>query len=153
MTEIMSGLFIGDERYAMAPDVLEYDCVINVTSEVPFSKLLLPQTSRLQVDVLDVGGQRQQEVMHASFQKCCSHIEANLRNGKRVLVHCAEGKQRSCAITVSYLMYIGMDYEAAKELLTRHHKQAFDYGEHCHFHDALSAWKEHAIKWPNRYGQ
>jgi protein-tyrosine phosphatase len=142
MSEIIPGLYIGDEHTAMAPDVLEYGCVINATSEVPNSRFIPSETITLRIDVLDVASEGEQDVMFMALRKACDVIHQNLMAGKKVLVHCAEGKQRSCAVVTAYLMFTGKSYPDALTLIRERHRRAFDYGTHFHFDVALAEWEK-----------
>lgn len=139
-SEIIAELSVGDERSAMAPDVHDFGCIVNATNEVPFSKLMHPDTIRMRIDVLDVGGDGEQDVLLANLPGACSLIRECREKGIRVLVHCAESKQRSCTVVVAYLMYEGLCYSDAMELMKKRHEKAFDYGSYVHFQTALDKW-------------
>lgn len=125
----------------MAPEVLEFGCVINCTSEVPFSSLLPETTARFQIDVMDLGDASEQEIMLDAFPDVCRFIHENLNS--KVLVHCAEGKQRSCMVVAAYLIYTGIVHTVkdAKRIIQDHHPIAFDHGTLYHFSQALGQWE------------
>ena len=141
MAEIIGGLFIGDEHTAMAPEVLDFGCVINATSEVPYSRFISSETITLRINVLDVNQGGEQDAMFIALFDACDIIHKSLMAGKKVLVHCAEAKQRSCAVVTAYLMFRGMGHLDALALVIRKHEQAFDYGDHFHFKAALAKWE------------
>lgn len=49
--------------------------------------------------------------------ECTGFIREQLRQGRRVLVHCAEGISRSCVIGTAYLYECGMSFDEAVELI------------------------------------
>ncbi len=49
--------------------------------------------------------------------ECTAFIREQLRQGRRVLVHCAEGISRSCVIGTAYLYECGMSLDEAVELI------------------------------------
>jgi histidinol-phosphate aminotransferase len=49
--------------------------------------------------------------------ECTEFIREQLQSGQRVLVHCAEGISRSCAIGAAYLYECGMSLDEALELI------------------------------------
>ncbi|KAF7422204.1 hypothetical protein PC9H_010360 [Pleurotus ostreatus] len=54
------------------------------------------------------------------LEAVCEHIEAALRSGRNVLIHCQQGVSRSPAIAIAYLIRnLGMTYDAAHALLKR----------------------------------
>jgi len=52
------------------------------------------------VQVRDV----EDENIAAHFEDACSFIEQAEKEGKTILVHCFEGKSRSAAVVLAYLM-------------------------------------------------
>jgi histidinol-phosphate aminotransferase len=49
--------------------------------------------------------------------ECTQFIHEQLRLGRRVLIHCAEGISRSCVIGAAYLYECGMSLDEAIELI------------------------------------
>ncbi|KAJ8503211.1 hypothetical protein ONZ45_g11064 [Pleurotus djamor] len=54
------------------------------------------------------------------LEAVCNHIDAALRSGRSVLVHCQQGVSRSPAIVIAYLIRnLGMSFDTAYALLKR----------------------------------
>jgi histidinol-phosphate aminotransferase len=49
--------------------------------------------------------------------ECTQFVHEQLRSGRRVLIHCAEGISRSCVIGAAYLYECGMSLDEALELI------------------------------------
>lgn len=103
-TEILPNLFIGDASAAMAPDVHIFQVIVNVSREVPFSKLLEADVETARFDVLDEGDLSEQDTMVKLIPQATALIESARQQGKAVLVHCLEGKVRSATIVTAYIM-------------------------------------------------
>ena len=143
MSEILKNVFIGDAHDAMYPNVSKFRCVINVSREVPFSKLLRKDVATMRIDVLDEGFRSEQDALFSSFDAACKLIDRCRANDVDVLVHCLEGKMRSCSVLAAYLMGLGMTLEDSKREVRCKHEKAFDYGCYSHFEDALHKWAVH----------
>lgn len=127
----------------MYPNVNKFRCVINVSREVPFSKLVREDVTTMRIDVLDEGFRSEQDALFGSFDAACKLIDWCKENGFDVLVHCLEGKMRSCSVLAAYLISLGMTLEDSKREIRRKHEKAFDYGCYSHFEDALRKWAIH----------
>lgn len=140
--EVLNGLYIGDERSAMYPDVSKYTGVINVSHEVPFSSMLGEDVKRKRFDVSDIGSDNEQLIMLNIFSEAIVLMDDWLQHPP-VLIHCAEGKQRSVAVVTAYIMYLlQIPVEGAKKAVQTAYRRAFDHGTYCHFDNALTFWDE-----------
>lgn len=69
-----------------------------------------------------------------------------MASGRPVLVHCVEGKQRSCAVVAAYLIRaMAITASQAKAFLLDKRPEAFDGGGRVTFAPALERW-ESAIR-------
>ncbi len=143
--EILPNLFIGDASAAMAPDVYEFKVIVNVSREVPFSKLLEPDVETVRFDVLDKGDLSEQETMLKIIPKAVDVIHKAREQCKTVLVHCLEGKMRSATIVTAYIMQANAwTLNDAKDFVRAKHRPAFDFGCYSHFEEALQKWQSSA---------
>lgn len=140
--EVIKGLFVGDEYDALNSSFLEtFACIINVTRESPFSKLLPQSIETLRLPIYDLGDSSEQQLMLQHFEVGTSLIHRHLSGDRTVLVHCMMGMQRSCALVAAYLIkYCKLSKAVALALILSCRPLAFDNGTHVHFNDALSAW-------------
>ncbi|KAG0630292.1 hypothetical protein M758_1G167900 [Ceratodon purpureus] len=141
-SQILPLLYVGDEIAAIAPEVHEFKCVLNITEEVPKSALLEEKVVFQRFPIFDVdGGEEEQAQMLSFFPTTCKMIQDNMELNRKVLVHCAEGKQRSCTVVTAYLIQsLGLTLVQAKAYLVAKHPQAFDFGSGLHFEQALERW-------------
>jgi len=146
-SQILPRLYVGDEIAAIAPEVHEFQCVLNITEEVPKSALLEDNVVFQRFPIYDVdGGEEKQAQMWSFFPTTCRTIQQNLKLNRKVLVHCAEGKQHSCTVVGAYLIQsLGLTVLQAKAYLLAKHPQAFDFGSGLHFEQALQHW-ERAVR-------
>ena len=141
-SEILQNLFIGDASAAMAPDVHKFQVIVNVSREVPFSKLLEPDVETVRFDVLDEGDASEQDTMTKILPKAVDLIDQALKQDKAVLVHCLEGKMRSATIVTAYIMRASaLKLTDAKGFVRAKHRPAFDFGCYSHFDEALHNWQ------------
>lgn len=141
-TQILPNLFIGDASAAMAPDVHIFQVIVNVSREVPFSKLLEVDVETARFDVLDEGDLSEQHTMVKIIPQATALIDSARQRGKAVLVHCLEGKMRSATIVTAYVMQSSnMKLDDAMEFVRAKHRPAFDFGCYSHFEPALEKWQ------------
>jgi hypothetical protein len=101
-SQILPLLFVGDE---IAPEVHAFGYVLNITEEVPRSALFEPDVLFRRFPILDVNGDHQeQQRMLSFFPATCVTIQGVRDLNRAVLVHCTEGKQRSCMVVAAFLM-------------------------------------------------
>ncbi len=141
-TTVSRGLDIGDYRSALFPEVSMYKSVVNVSREIPFSKIIDGSIRKIRYDILDLGHADEQARMTKIFIET-SRLLPLLLKDPPVLVHCAEGKQRSAAVITAYLMEQSdlSKYEPMNRLRELH-PPAFDHGQFCHFDSALDKWEK-----------
>jgi predicted protein tyrosine phosphatase len=79
--------------------------VVNCTADLPFHGDTSTQ-AQLRVGVHDNGDDRQQDLLlrHLVDTDLLERIGRTLADGRRVLVHCRAGQQRSAAVVAAYLM-------------------------------------------------
>ncbi len=141
--EIIPGLFIGGEKASLAPNVFKFRSLINMTTEVPFSKLLPPDTKSRRYDIMDLGEDDEQLCMLSFFSDICKSIDAFMQDASPVLVYCSLAEQRSCTAVVAYLMYAQkISLSKAIEIVKARHPPAFGGGKYFHFDTALRSFEK-----------
>ncbi|KAG0631071.1 hypothetical protein M758_1G225300 [Ceratodon purpureus] len=142
-SQILPLLWIGDEYSARVPEVNDFGHVLNVTREVEMCSGLSEGVTFKRFPIFDFGGEKQQEAMFNFFDDACSLIDQAVASEKPVLVHCVEGKQRSCAVVAAYLIHaMGLTATQAKEYIVQKRPEAFDCGTHVNFGPALDRWEK-----------
>lgn len=113
--EIVYGLWVGNKKDAFDMAFLKnrnINIIINVTTEVPFieeedgdkisiEKIRIPVSDNFK-DGDDYMKWNNELFNH--FEQITNYIEKNLSKQKNILVHCNQGKYRSTAIIIAYLM-------------------------------------------------
>lgn len=123
MSEIVSGLFVGDERHAMAHGAA-YDLVVNCTPRGPFPEGF--GGKRVRVPILDDPDDSMRLFETLRDTAVLGDIHEALRRGERVLVHCQAGVQRSPAVAGCYLIeHHGLTVDQAVAALRARRKIAF----------------------------
>jgi histidinol-phosphate aminotransferase len=106
MNYIFSRLALGNVRDAQADPPV--DAILNI------SEFHYP-TNRIYRNLYFPDGMYIQPL--ALIGECTEFIHEQLRQGQRVLVHCAEGISRSCVIGAAYLYECGMSLDEAIALI------------------------------------
>jgi protein-tyrosine phosphatase len=130
MNEIFPNLYIGNQE-ASATYGSQFDMVVNCTPDVPFAQRRIsdpdaavtvriaindhPSQNPLMLEAMNKGGVL--ERMHDVLQR-----------GRKVLVHCHAGMQRSCAVVAFYMMkYYDVSLKDAMAFIRQNRPVAF-YG-------------------------
>jgi len=146
MNEIFPGLYIGNAQ-ASSMFGQQFDLVVNCTPQLPFAPRLNPSEPGTCIRVaIDDNPRRNPEMLQiANHGGVLEAIHDTLMDPKetKVLVHCAAGMQRSCAIVAFYLIkYHHFSLNDAMAFLRQQRPVAF-YGG-ATFLPALSAFeREH----------
>lgn len=146
--EIVPNVFLSNYKSATALGA-NMDVIINCTKDLPFPPIpthALCARMDLRLAINDDGSQEAMETFVAEAPSLLASIEANAQAGKKVLVHCMAGQQRSCALVAAYMMLKkGYTYEKAISHIKGVKPDAFFY--RVNFDAALVALRE-----PNRNG-
>lgn len=94
MIQVADRLWVGDSHDAQTADV---DCILNVAKDLRCFRGW-PTHEYAQVGLVDGPGNGLGQYIAAAFT-----LHAMMQIGKRVLVHCHEGKSRSMAVALMYL--------------------------------------------------
>jgi len=112
---ILDHIFLSSHVVSQSAKVLKnlkVNFVLNVTNDLPnkFENSQDIQISYCRIPIID---DNSQPIGH-TFNEAFSFIERAKSTGSNVLIHCAQGRSRSVAITAAYVMkYEGMTYEQA----------------------------------------
>lgn len=98
-------LVIGNSRAAADAALFareRFGLVVNCTPDLPFQHGF--EGARVRLPVLDVGELRDTMALYSMFPDVLPRIDAAVRSGRSVFVHCHAGRQRSAAVVAAYLM-------------------------------------------------
>ena len=119
--EIVKNLWIGDIRSSRNP--VDFDVVINATHDLPFSS-----AAKIRYRVAVKDNRQLPEIIKMTYHlpKIVNIIKKEMCKGRRVLVHCRGGAQRSATIVTAYLIkYHGMSLQNAMLLVKSKRMVAF----------------------------
>ena len=104
--QIEPNLYIGDKDAAAGQSSQDFDCIVNVTREIPFSDSFLRRATRipLRIAVLDIAVPSELQTMFQGCKDYCPLVKRILDRQGKVHVHCSQGKQRSATFITAYLM-------------------------------------------------
>lgn len=140
---IVDNLYLGNihDAYTHPYDV---DVIINCTKDIPFFSSCLNRRACIRISVDDDLQAESMDIMYAHLPDAVATIRACLRSGKRVLVHCFAGQQRSAAVIAAYLMktYDTSLQDTVTYMRTRK-RDAFLYG--VNFERALRRYEKEVL--------
>lgn len=114
-TEIASGLWLGNQAASQNLVFLkDIDVIINCTKHIPFRIGVKEQMIKIRVPLNDPGPpisnfisttdpNDDQVIMTKTLPGLTKDIAAFRKHGKRILIHCHAGAQRSAAMMAAYL--------------------------------------------------
>lgn len=101
LCQITESLFISNSRSACSDDLIQQGAVtlcINVSKQQPFPTAAAVR--KLHVPVYDDPN----EDLYSHFDLCADTIQEEVNRGGRAVVYCKNGRSRSAAICIAYLM-------------------------------------------------
>uniref|UniRef100_A0A6J0UKX6 Dual specificity phosphatase 28 n=1 Tax=Pogona vitticeps TaxID=103695 RepID=A0A6J0UKX6_9SAUR len=115
LCKVTDSLFISNSRSACNENLLAQEKIslcINVSRQQPFPSSQKIQT--LRVPVFDDPS----EDLHRYFESCSDAIEGTVQSGGKCLVYCKNGRSRSAALCIAYLMrYQNLSLKDAFEIV------------------------------------
>ncbi|XP_054623315.1 dual specificity phosphatase 28 isoform X2 [Dunckerocampus dactyliophorus] len=100
LCQVTSTLFISNARSACSAELIQREAVtlcINVTRQQPFPKC---SVATMRIPILD----EPSEDLYVHFDMCANAIQREAQHGGRSVVYCKNGRSRSAAICIAYLM-------------------------------------------------
>lgn len=139
--EILPGLWLGNAQSSMDSMFLndkQIQCIINCTQHCPFIDEDLIKL-KYRIPVKDNLVDSEINALYQCLETIVKKIRENCQK-YNILVHCHEGKQRSPAVIVAYLMKYGKMslYEAIKAVKT---KRSIVFTPYCNFEKALRSYE------------
>ncbi|NXN92639.1 DUS28 phosphatase, partial [Rhinopomastus cyanomelas] len=101
LCKVTPSLLISNAKAACDEELLAGEGItfcINVTRQQPFPEL--QRVRGIRIPVFDDPA----EDLHRYFEQCSDAIEETVRSGGKCLVYCKNGRSRSAAICMAYLM-------------------------------------------------
>jgi protein-tyrosine phosphatase len=115
-TEIIPNLWIGNILNSSNKEFIsKIDIVINCSKNIAFSS---NKTKNLRVPIDDNLEKKEIVALYKYLDPITKFIHKNLLSGKKILVHCYAGKQRSASVICAYLIrYLKISYKEVSELM------------------------------------
>jgi protein-tyrosine phosphatase len=121
---VMKNLYIGSAKSIL--ELTDLGLVVNCTPDYPMS----PYCEKfIRIPVWDSPSETSHMYTLIQQTSVLENIHKCLLENKKVLVHCAAGIQRSCAVVACYLCkYYGMKTDESIEYIRRYRQVAFSGG-------------------------
>lgn len=139
MTQVVPNLWIGGEEESINRSFLKrhIDIIINCSTDLPF----IPELDEFNIEYIrlpvnDLLNPEDNLAMLHALPKITYYIWKNLKQGRRILVHCYAGKQRSAAVIAAYLITY-MNLTAQQAILLLQSKRIICFTPSCNFESAL----------------
>ncbi len=136
--EIIPNLWLGNIKDSANKEFIDkMDIIVNCTKDIPFFNntkkcIRIPVEDNLEkVEIAN---------LYKFLDKITTFIHTQLRQGKKVFVHCFAGKQRSASVITAYLMkYTGLSQTQVIELIKT--KRTIVFEPLCNFDSALKVFE------------
>ena len=134
MYEIIPNLYLSGYHEAKRYPGIQEFFVVNCTQDLP-----MISDDNMRVSVNDDGEKQSMDIMFMAFSRTNVNIKSALDKGKKVIVHCLAGQQRSPTVVAVYLMeYCGYSIEDAIRYIRDKKKDAFFWS--VNFKDAIQRY-------------
>ena len=149
--ELLPKIFVGDSRAAGNSAFFkeaQITGVLNMTASIPNKFRCNDDIEYLRVPVYDCKLKRDVHQMREYFLLVTEFIhKITVLERRNILVHCALGRQRSCAAVAAYLIrYHNMSPMEAMRFIVSRKPDAFHWGKSANFGPALNAWYTDRMK-------
>ncbi len=130
MFEITPGLYLGDAKDSRNLEIFEEKKIllaINATRlDVGFHPDLPKKITRIRIPIDDDGNREHDLDLFLALPYVVYRIDIHLYMGHSVIVFCAKGRQRSCAVIASYLIWkFGISVKDSIEFMQQKKREAF----------------------------
>lgn len=126
MHEVFPNVFIGNFSDAFDLRAHQYaniTAILNCTPDLKFAPFT---QQRCRLPVQDNGDESQYPLMAFLLPQAVQWLRTRLAEGKNVLVHCAQGRQRSCCVVAAYAMAtFGYTAQEAVQRVKEARREAF----------------------------
>lgn len=143
--KILPNIYLGDKRAASSDnffDKANITSVLNMTPNIPNSFCSIETMEYLRIPVHDSHAKRDLNKMYQYFPVITEFMyKVSVIEKKNLLVHCALGRQRSCAAIAAYLIkfYRMTPIQAMNFILSRK-IDSFHWGKSVNFAKSLNKW-------------
>jgi protein-tyrosine phosphatase len=143
--KVFHNTYLGDGRAARSDNFFEkanIAAVLNMTPNHPNTFREKNHIEYLRIPVYDSHGKRDVNKMYQYFPLVTEFMyKSSVMEGKNILVHCALGRQRSCAAIAAYLIrFYHMTPMEAMNFIIKKKPDAFHWGASANFAKALNRW-------------
>jgi len=143
--KILPNIYLGDHRAANNGSFFEktnVTSVLNMTPNIPNAFCADENIEYLRIPVYDSHGKRDVNRMYQYFPVVTEFMyKTSVMENKGVLVHCALGRQRSCAAIAAYLIkFYKMTPMQAMDYIMNRKPDAFHWGKSANFAKSLNRW-------------
>jgi protein-tyrosine phosphatase len=143
--KILPNIYLGDERSSRNSsffDRANIQSVLNMTPNIPNAFCTNGEIEYLRIPVYDTYGKRDHQKMYRYFPVITEFMyKSSVIENKNLLVHCALGRQRSCAAIAAYLIkFYKMTPLEAMEYINSRKVDSFHWGKSANFAKSINKW-------------
>ena len=137
--EIIPNLWLGNFQDSHSePWINNIDIIINCTKELPFCN---QNSKNVRIPIDDNLEPTEIDNMYKCLDMITDFINIQLLKGKKILVHCFAGVQRSATVIVAYLVrYTGLSLNEAIKCVAS--KRPIIFQPMCNFRPALDKFSD-----------
>lgn len=145
-TEIIPGIWVGDQSASKDANFFKnfnISVVINCTKDLPHS-FLNHNLLYIRIPIDDSLQKKDINIMTEYLPSIVDIIKEQHKDfGKKILIHCHAGMQRSAAVCVAYLhKHYRLPLSKAVKHMVNRRPIAFHFGQHINFYDSLKEFEK-----------
>lgn len=143
--KILPNIYLGDGRASSSDSFFAkagIRAVLNMTPNIPNTFCSDDRIEYLRIPVYDTHGKRDFNRMYQYLPVITEFMyKTSVLERKNLLVHCALGRQRSCAAIVAYLIkFYKMTPIEAMDFIISRKPDSFHWGKSANFAKSLNKW-------------